>query len=189
MIASSWKSNTMASLVEKSAGRFRKLCLAELFLLYPDPGRSYRCHANTCLKLIPTPANFPTSLSIQRRASQPANAKDAKRQPITLQALIFACFLCNGGCAWETFGSAGFPFASVRDPAYSCHPRSTRSNALPSLWRWAGLCCSDSTSTTAALAATLTPALSLRERAQIVLHRLKGSISRLRRPCLSVIPL
>lgn len=32
----------------------------------------------------------------------------------------------------ETFGSAGFPFALVRQPAYSCHPRlATRPQLQP----------------------------------------------------------
>ena len=45
--------------------------------------------------------------------------------PITIAGAFFCvCIFVNGGCAWETFGSAGFPIVPVRQPAHSCHPKS-----------------------------------------------------------------
>ncbi|AIL61422.1 hypothetical protein [Pseudomonas alkylphenolica] len=71
----------------------------------------------------PNTVNLPQSLPIQRPGVAARKARGATA-PHHHNCRRFFCvrFLCNGGCAWETFGAAGFPFASVREPAHSCHP-------------------------------------------------------------------
>ena len=49
--------------------------------------------------------------------------RKAHKRPITTAGAFFVPAVpCYGGCAWETFGSAGY-LSPVRQPAYSCHPR------------------------------------------------------------------
>ncbi|WP_341521811.1 hypothetical protein AABC73_28200 [Pseudomonas sp. G.S.17] len=92
------------------------------------------CRAKTIFQSAKTEASVPSAFRLARGISRPYSPPADDSAP-GLAIRIRAFTMCehfktrslmawfrNGGCVWETFGSAGFALLPVRQPAHNGHP-------------------------------------------------------------------